>query len=174
LHPLPLLAQVFFCAGCCLGRRRWIYYKLEKQASTNADNDCFFHLTYLEVASLSFAPSFSKAETSSPEHQTVLNSPHLCCLMTKDGKLFDTACFRTLVVAPAEWSVPQCGICLIPLLHDGTTTLKLGQILQLGALVFQILVGEGGHESESPALAGSAAGHDEVVDIADCVACVET
>ena len=131
-------------------------------------------MTYLEVASLSFAPSFSKAETSSPEHQTVLNSPHPCCLMTKNGKLFDAACFKTLVIAPAEWSAPQCGICLIPLLHNGTTTLELRKILQLGALVFQILVGEGGHESEGSALAGSTAGHDKVVDVTDCVACVET
>lgn len=73
----------------------------------NAENDCFCHLTYHEVASLSLAPSFSKTEAPSPEHQTVLDRPHFCCLMTENCKLFYTACFATLVIAPAEWSAPQ-------------------------------------------------------------------
>jgi hypothetical protein len=67
----------------------------------NTEDDCFRHLTYLEVASLCFAPSFSVTEASSPQHQTVLNSPYFCCLMTEDGKLFDAACFYTSI-APAK------------------------------------------------------------------------
>jgi hypothetical protein len=72
----------------------------------NTENDYFCHLTYLEVASLCFAPSFSVIEASSPKHQAILDSPHFCYLTAEDGKLFDAACFYAFIVAPAEWSAP--------------------------------------------------------------------
>src|ERR1700733_7984723 len=62
---------------------------------------------------------------------------------------------------------------LLPLLHHDTTTLELGHVTKLHALVVQILAWESGHQRIRSLATGSAGSIDKFINVADSVSGIE-